>query len=138
MKARALLLACTFVLCRAGSLGAASPSLLLQVDGRSGTVVTDDPAPRLTWAPNVALPGLESWRVRVERTDTAGEKREWTIPAAAGPWRVIDGAALPSRARFRWRVEPGFARGAVAVAAGAEGNFEVGLKTAADWRAQWI
>ncbi len=119
-------------------LAADAPSLRLQVDARSGTVVTDDPAPRLTWTPNVPLPGLDSWRVQVERTDVAGERREWNVPAANGPWQVVEGMALPSRARFRWHAAPVFAPDAGHGAGGVEGYFEVGLKTAADWHAHWI
>lgn len=126
-------------LCTTATFAAsASLPVALQVDGRSGWVVTDDPAPRLTWTPTAALPGLTGWRLQVTRTDAPGEKKEWQIPAAQGPWQVLADLALPSRARYSWRVEPVFAPGNSSAVSAAEGRFETGLKQATDWHAQWI
>ncbi len=121
----------------------AAPATLpvdLQVDHRPGWVVTDDPAPRLMWAPTAPLPGLTGWRIQVSRTDLPGEKHHWELPVAHGPWQILDGLALPSRARFSWRVEPVYAPDAAPAApfAAAEGVFETGLKQPSDWRAKWI
>lgn len=128
--------------CRAAassSSPAAEPSHVLSVNGRDGWIVTDDPAPRLTWAPATALPDVEAWRVVLDREDAPGERREWTIPAADGPLKVIEDLPRVSRARYRWQVTPleGSSRTALEKAA-TGGRFEAGLLNAADWRGQWI
>ena len=92
----------------------ATPPLSLQVDGRAGWVVTDDKAPRLSWTPGVAMPGLQGWQFRVERTDGARELREWQVPADRGPWQILDGLSLASRARYSWQVTPVYANGSQA------------------------
>jgi len=100
--------------------------------------VTDDPAPRLSWTPHAALPGLKAWRVEVERTDTSLPKISWELPPEHGPWRTLDDLALPSRARFRWQVAALTSDSAVLATPLATGEFETGLKTEADWQAKWI
>lgn len=166
----AMSLAATVALAASGVFTAVASAdedgpLDLQVDGRRGWVVTDDPTPRLSWAPRGQLPGLSGWRLRVVRTDGVadGAVREWHVSAQEGPWCIARGLDLPSRARFAWSVTPEYdldaelqeggdsarrnasvrgRRGAAADSGAwkgpAQGFFEVGLREASDWQAKWI
>lgn len=116
----------------------ASDALQLMVDGLRGPVVTDDPAPRLTWAPVVSLPWVKSWRVTVERLDATAPALMWIVPATDGPMAVLKDLPLPSRAEYRWQVEAIADHGKTPAPVRSTGRFEAGLKTPADWRAQWI
>ncbi len=117
----------------------------MKAEGQAGWIVTDEPAPRLSWHPvnevsGKQVIGYELIAASSELSAKKGEGDLWksgVLPVEKGPWVLFDASGLPSRTEVWWRVRPVFSKtefgkwGEIA-------RFETGLKNQDDWQGKWI
>ena len=109
----------------------------LSAGGRDQPLGIPADRPRLSWSvgSDTEIDAAAGFEVSV--FDGAGADAGeplWTSRTER-PWVNYGGPALPSRARRRWRVEATTTAGEKIAA---ESSFEIGLRDADDWAAEWI
>ncbi len=109
----------------------------LSAGGRDQPLGIPADRPRLSWSvgSDTEIDAAAGFEVTVfdGASAEAGEPL-WTSRTER-PWVNYGGPALPSRARRRWRVEATTTAGERIAA---ESSFEIGLRDADDWAAEWI
>ena len=117
----------------------------MKVEGQAGWIVTDEPAPRLSWKPVAELAGKPAigYEVIASVSKSNAQKGEGDLWKSGflllenGPWVQFNTTELSSGTKIWWRVRVVFSKtdfGKWSELA----CFETGLKNQEDWKGKWI